>query len=745
MVAGLLDRSNGLIAGIARFGSRPVAGFSTGLKIRFAVVVGMTMVLCFSGLSAAEVPYRNYAFDFFGNTVPAPQAYLPKSVITGTSLSVGELKDPQDLHVSRDGQIFIVDGGNNRLVWLDSSWNVVRVISEFDNEGRVDRLKSPEGVWAANDGSVYVADTGNGRVVVFGRDGGFVREIGPPVASEDGVIPDGFKYQPTKLTVGPDYRMYVISRNSYEGLTVFNADGNFSGFMGAPRVTASVADLFWYRIATREQKQRMALFIPTQFANLTMDNRGFIYVVESGLAKDNSIRRLNPSGEDVLVRNWFHAPMGDLSTEYPSRLIDIHVKDDGTYRVLDHDHGRVFAYDRNGWLLYVFGSLGEVKGTFRDPVAVDVLGEDVLVLDRGLKQIVVFSPTDYACLINYALRLYNAGRYDESAEVWRTVLRYNSNYDLAYSGLGRAALRQGDAEAALNYFRLGQDRVGYSKAFDQYRRELGFASFGKVLTVLSVALVLIWIVSRLGLIRKLTSAAHKARLAIGERLDPAMRTPRGELKPLGRICLAARNVFSGLRYSLYTAIHPFDGFYEIRHGNRGNAAAAVVILGLMTLTYVTMRQYTGFIFNTRDLAKLNIYTELASVLIPFSLWCLVNWALTTLMDGKGRLRDIFVSSAFALVPMIIINIPLTVVSNFLIAEEGMYFYLIGTIAAVWTVLLLLIGNMVIHDYTFGKTGATAVLTLAGIAFVLFLGVLFVSLVNTMIGFARGLYVEIIFK
>ena len=108
------------------------------------------------------------------------------------------------------------------------------MISEFDNEGRVDRLKSPEGVWAANDGSVYVADTGNGRVVVFGRDGGFVREIGPPVASEDGVIPDGFKYQPTKLTVGPDYRMYVISRNSAKGLTVFNADGNFSGFMGAP-------------------------------------------------------------------------------------------------------------------------------------------------------------------------------------------------------------------------------------------------------------------------------------------------------------------------------------------------------------------------------------------------------------------------------------------------------------------------------------------------------------------------------
>ena len=95
MVAGLLDRSNGLIAGIARFGSRPVAGFSTGLKIRFAVVVGMTMVLCFSGLSAAEVPYRNYAFDFFGNTVPAPQAYLPKSVITGTFFLSESLRIPK--------------------------------------------------------------------------------------------------------------------------------------------------------------------------------------------------------------------------------------------------------------------------------------------------------------------------------------------------------------------------------------------------------------------------------------------------------------------------------------------------------------------------------------------------------------------------------------------------------------------------------------------------------------------------
>lgn len=745
MVARLPGRSNGRIIRMTRLGSMLGSGCCRGLGMGFVVAVSLGVVLCFSGLTGAEVAYRNYTFDFFGNAVPAPQAYLPKTVITGTTLSVGELKDPQDLHVSRDGEIFIVDGGNSRLIWLDSDWIAIRVIAEFENDGKIDRLRSPEGVWAAGDGSVYVADTGNARVVVFDGDGRFVREIGPPVALEEGVIPNGFQYQPVKLAVDPANRLYVISRNSYEGLTVFNSDGSFAGFMGAPRVAPSAADLFWYRIATREQRERMALFIPTQFANLTLDSRGFVYVVEAGLAKDNSVRRLNPSGQDVLVRNGFHPPKGDLSGDRPSRLIDIHVQEDGIYRVLDHNNGRVFAYDRNGWLLYVFGASGELRGAFRDPVAVDTLGEDVLVLDRGQRQVVVFSPTNYARIINQALRLYNNGQYDESVEMWRLVLSYNSNYDLAYSGIGRAVLRQGDVEAALGYFRLGQDRIGYSGAFKQYRRELGLKHFGTALTLVSVALVLLLIALKLGLFRKLSSAVQSIEEAVGRRLGAAAGTSESRRTPLGRMCLAAGDLCSSLRCSLHAAIHPFEGFYEIRRNKRGNVAAAVVILGLMTLTYIIMRQYTGFIFNTRDLARLNIYAELASVLVPFLLWCVVNWALTTLMDGKGRLRDIFVSSAFALVPMIAINIPLAALTNFMTIEEGVYYYLMAAAAGVWTAGLLLIGNMEIHEYSAGKTAVTAGLTVVGMAFVLFLGVLFLSLVNTMIGFARGLYVEIIFR
>jgi len=732
--------------------AKPNIARNTKLVFRFRSI-GLLVLLClvtvtfFTDPSLAEVPYRNYSYDFFGNAVPAPQAYLPSKVITGADLSVGEFSDPQDLHVSRDGQIFIADAGNNRLVWLDSDWKPVRVLSEFDNNGTADRLRAPEGVFVADDGSVYVADTGNSRIVQFDKNGEFVRVIGPPEADTEGVIPQGFVYQPIKVAVDPANRIYVVSRNSYEGLTVFNADGRFSGFVGAPRVTPSAADLFWYRIATQEQRQRMSLFLPTQFSNLTVDSKGFVFVVESGPADDDSIRRLNPAGEDVLIRKGFHPPKGDLvaSSDQASRFVDIHVDNAGVYRVLDHFRGRVFAYDRNGWLLYVFGVRGELKGSFRDPVAVDMLGEDVLVLDRGQRQIVVFSPTDYARAINAALALYNSGLYDQSAEMWRVVLCYNSNYDLAYSGIGRAVLRQGDLEAALRYYRLGQDRIGYSEAFKQYRRELGLANLGQALTLVIGVLFLTIVASKLGLVRKAGEVIASARKSIANRLDFVIVDSQGNRTPVGRALAAVGDIVSNLRYSLYTAIHPFDGFYEVRHGKKGSVASAVVILALMTLTYVIMRQYTGFVFNTRDLARLNVYTELASVLIPFSLWCAVNWALTTLMDGKGRLRDIFISSAFALVPMILINIPLTVLTNFMVAEDASYYYAISALAVIWTGSLLLIGNMIIHEYSVGKTGFTAVLTLVGMAFVLFLGVLFVSLVNTMVGFVRSLYIEIIFR
>lgn len=166
---------------------------------------------------------------------------------------------------------------------------------------------------------------------------------------------------------------------------------------------------------------------------------------------------------------------------------------------------------------------------------------------------------------------------------------------------------------------------------------------------------------------------------------------------------------------------------------------------MVTMTYVIMRQYTGFIFNPRDLSKLNIMQEILSVVIPFLLWTGVNWALTTLMDGKGTFRDIVITTAFGLTPIILINIPMTIVSNYITLPEGSFYYFFVSLAVVWALSLVFLGTMVIHDYDMTKNlGATA-LTIVGMGTVLFISLLFFSVVNLMAGFFTSIYLELILR
>ena len=144
----------------------------------------------------------------------------------------------------------------------------------------------------------------------------------------------------------------------------------------------------------------------------------------------------------------------------------------------------------------------------------------------------------------------------------------------------------------------------------------------------------------------------------------------------------------------------------------------------MVGTYVFARQYTGFIFNPTDLTKLSLLKEAFNIVVPFILWAGVNWALTTLMDGKGTFRDIYIATAYSLVPLILTVIPLTVLSNYITAEEGAFYYLLLSMGTLWAGIILFAGGvMTTHEYEFGKAFYTCIFTVAGMAFAMFLGFL----------------------
>ncbi len=200
-----------------------------------------------------------------------------------------------------------------------------------------------------------------------------------------------------------------------------------------------------------------------------------------------------------------------------------------------------------------------------------------------------------------------------------------------------------------------------------------------------------------------------------------------------------------LRYGLYVILHPFDGFWDLVHEKRGSLAAAHTFLVLFLLTRVLKLMYTNFQFISAPLQYINIYEQCASLLFPFLVLCLANWALSTLFDGKGRFKDIYMAMCYALVPYILIQLPLILISNFISFDEASYYTVLMSVSIIWCLFLAFVGLMQVHDYSPGKTIIFIFFTIFGALVILFLILVFFSLLSDAIGYFVSLYREIVFR
>ena len=202
---------------------------------------------------------------------------------------------------------------------------------------------------------------------------------------------------------------------------------------------------------------------------------------------------------------------------------------------------------------------------------------------------------------------------------------------------------------------------------------------------------------------------------------------------------------ASLKYGFYVIFHPFDGFWDLVHEQRGSLLAAHTWLFLFLLTYVLRLMLTNFQFITAPIQYINVYEQCGSLLFPFLVLCLSNWALSTLFDGKGRFQDIYMAMCYALVPYVIIQLPLILVSNMISFDEAAYYQVLGSASIIWCVFLVFVGLMQVHDYTPGKTLIFLFFTIFGALVILFLILVFFSLLSDAIGFFVSLYREIAFR
>lgn len=462
--------------------------------------------------SALSAPYESYTYNYYGDAVPLQAPYLPDRTVTGQDLGAGDFRNPNDLFVTEDGHVYILDSGNNRIIALDPEWNLIRIIDSFIRDGEVDGFKNPTGIFVVNDTKdIYVADTDNRRVVTLTEEGAFIKLLENPQSE---ILPANFTFVPAKLTVDRAGRIFVVARGAFEGIMQFDSDGSFIGYVGTINVQQSFIDRVWLRLATREQRARMQLYIPTEFSNVDIDDKGFIYATNIDLNSNTPIKRLNPAGQDVLKRFGYHHVRGDIryrnygNMSGPSTFVDIKYIGGGMYTALDSKRGRLFTYNDEGDLLYVFGGLGTQQGVFNVPVAVERQGENIAVLDRGKNNITIFAPTRFGRLIHSATKLHYEGHSTEAVDLWREVLALNANYDVAYIGIGKSLLMEKRNDEAMAYFKLGMQRKDYSVAFKRYRKEVLQDQFGTIMTV-GVLLILGYVAFRIVKKRRMRGVANR--------------------------------------------------------------------------------------------------------------------------------------------------------------------------------------------------------------------------------------------
>ncbi|MCR4597576.1 MAG: hypothetical protein K5678_00920 [Acetatifactor sp.] len=489
------------------------------IKRLSAFLAGAVILGCSTLTAQAEEKYT-YCYDYWGEVQDSPDAYEVVGVYTSADLGLDKPISTTATGLTVIGNdIYLCDTGNNRIIQLSrvdrEDFEVVNIFDSFKGDVEVNTFNKPQDFQINEDGNIFIADTDNNRVLKLDSEWNYIMEFNKPT---DNTLDEALVFQPTKLAVDTAGRVYCIATGINKGMIKYEADGTFSGFVGATPVVYNLWDYIWKRFfSTAAQREKQASFVPTEYSNLYMDHDGFIYACSSNLAEEDlksgsakAVRRLNLMGSDILIQNGEFPVYGDIymgsGGGYTgcSKIVDVTAFDNDSYVLLDKERGRLFVYDSQGRMLFAFGGKGNMDGYFSkdQPISLDHMGYDLIALDSISKTITVFTPTDYGKLVFQAMDQFDAGLYEESGETWQAVMDLNGNYDLAYIGVGRALLRQERYKEALEYFELKFDDDNYSKAFKQYRKQWIEEHILVIFIVVFAVLIVPMIIGRLGKIKR---------------------------------------------------------------------------------------------------------------------------------------------------------------------------------------------------------------------------------------------------
>ncbi len=199
------------------------------------------------------------------------------------------------------------------------------------------------------------------------------------------------------------------------------------------------------------------------------------------------------------------------------------------------------------------------------------------------------------------------------------------------------------------------------------------------------------------------------------------------------------------KWPFYVVRHPFEGYDDLRWKKGYSMRAALIIVLLFFIANVLSATMSGFLFGGGMIKIFNIVPYFSSTVVLFFVWVIANWALTTLFDGEGSMKNICCVTAYALIPYVASSFVTTFLSNFLLRTEGAFLDFIYYLGLLWSVILVISGMKVVHQYSLPKTIAFILLTILGMVVVLFISILLITMIQQVFVFGYSIYTELLYR
>ncbi len=634
----------------------------------------MLMVMAVIPVAASQATSYTYTLDDEDELVRTQDAYLPDRTITNLGLT-----NPADMVIDEDNNLYIVDTGNKRIVIYDlDTEKIVEIINaDTVKDKNFEGFTTPKGIYRTKDGEIYVADTGAKTVFKFSKDYKFLRRYDKPTAP---IFADT-NYEPSKVAVDSGNNVYIVSEGVYNGIIQLAGTGEFLGYFTSNKTTLTPQQMFLKLIYNKEQEANSAILntVPTTFSNVYVDMNGIAYSVCMGKG-DDLVKKHSTNGT-----NMFNNSI--IATE---ALTDITVDANGIIYTCDKN-GFIAAYTTAGELIFSLGAQVldlDVSGLFTSlaTIAIDNNG-NIWTADGEKGYIQSFTPTEYATTIYKALGEYEAGDYDNALKDWSYVLRLNQMSVLAHNGVAKAYYNDENYDQAMEDFEIAGNREGYSSAFWEVRNKAIQKYLG---TFLGIIIALIVLRIAIGLIDR-KKVIRKKKKALGQKLK--------NLPVIGEI-----------GYAFKCAKHPIDRYYDIRVHKNGSPIAATIIYVVFFGVYMLYQTGKGFIYQYTDVEDMDMGAVVVGFFAILILFIVCNYLVTSITDGDGTLKQVYMIPAYGLMPAMISMLITTGMSYVLTYNESFILTVIMIIGVGWSIAIIFEGLSTVHDYDFKGTVVSLIIT-----------------------------------